>query len=240
MNVQKKQLEKSRLGRLLVNRGYITENQLNEALAVQRETGTRLGEILIASGVIESRDLNRTLKHQQRYRYAAAFAAMVAAPLQPMVAFAASTPTTPSVMPPTASQSIRESGLKPMTDGEMQAVTAQGTEEFFQQIEKLQGAAEGDQQADAVEALKVVSKSLVPIFAALDYDLSIQGVHYAAEQPLQQVSQDGRIKLALPERIEQISLRNIRVGESSAPSMGDIHMTDITFSRGSSMTIYAH
>ncbi|MFE8069678.1 pilus assembly protein PilB [Marinobacteraceae bacterium S3BR75-40.1] len=239
MKVHAQQLEKSRLGRLLVNRGYITEGQLQEALSIQRSKGERLGEILIASGVISARDLKRTLKHQQRYRYAAAFAAMATAPLQPLVTFAASTPAAAVPVPPAATQTIKGSGLQPMTDGEMQQVTGRGTEEFIDQIKNLQSSAEGEQPADAVETLKVVGKTFMPILAALDYDLSITGVHYRDGQPLQSVSQDGRITLALPERIEQVSLRNIRVGDNS-PSMGHVFMTDISFSAGSKMTIYAH
>lgn len=43
---------KRRLGDLFVDRGLITEGQLQQALAHQRETGTKLGEVLVELGFI--------------------------------------------------------------------------------------------------------------------------------------------------------------------------------------------
>jgi hypothetical protein len=43
---------KRRLGDIFVERGLITDEQLQEALAVQRETGGKLGEILVERGFI--------------------------------------------------------------------------------------------------------------------------------------------------------------------------------------------
>ncbi|MBC7182164.1 MAG: pilus assembly protein PilB, partial [Marinobacter sp.] len=51
--------EKSRLGRLLVNRGYLSEGQLEDGLRVQRETGQRLGEVLVQAGWITRKELDR-------------------------------------------------------------------------------------------------------------------------------------------------------------------------------------
>ena len=42
------QTSKIRIGDLLVTAGYITESQLKEALAVQKEQGKRVGEVLQA------------------------------------------------------------------------------------------------------------------------------------------------------------------------------------------------
>ena len=64
--------EKSRLGRLLINRGYLSEGQVNEGLRLQRESGQRLGEVFIQAGWISEKELHRVLKHQSRYRNAAA------------------------------------------------------------------------------------------------------------------------------------------------------------------------
>ena len=86
-------LEKSRLGRLLVNRGYITEEQLNLALLESHATGRRIGEHLVAAGLISEKQLNATLRRQRRTRNVAAFVTMMLAPLQPMMAFGATTTT---------------------------------------------------------------------------------------------------------------------------------------------------
>jgi hypothetical protein len=43
---------KRRLGDIIVERGLITANQLEHALAVQRESGSKLGEVLVELGYI--------------------------------------------------------------------------------------------------------------------------------------------------------------------------------------------
>ena len=41
-----------RLGELLIDAGVLKEEQLKEALAIQKETKSRLGDILLASNLI--------------------------------------------------------------------------------------------------------------------------------------------------------------------------------------------
>jgi hypothetical protein len=53
------------LGRLLVQRGHITESQLDAALTEQSQTGQRLGQILIAHGAVTSFVLAAALAEQQ-------------------------------------------------------------------------------------------------------------------------------------------------------------------------------
>ena len=43
---------KRRLGDIFVERGMIDQSQLDEALAVQRETGAKLGEVLVELGFV--------------------------------------------------------------------------------------------------------------------------------------------------------------------------------------------
>jgi uncharacterized coiled-coil protein SlyX len=43
---------KRRLGDIIVERGLITAEQLDEALAAQRESGAKLGEVLVALGFL--------------------------------------------------------------------------------------------------------------------------------------------------------------------------------------------
>ena len=97
MKNQHEILEKSRLGRLLVNRGLITDSELDFALSRLPGTGQRLGEFLIGQGLISERDLNRTLARQRRTRYVAAFFAALLAPIQPFMALSASAATSTSV-----------------------------------------------------------------------------------------------------------------------------------------------
>jgi len=53
-----------RLGDIFVDRGFVSEDELNEALARQRQTGERLGEALVAQGVISKFELAGALAEQ--------------------------------------------------------------------------------------------------------------------------------------------------------------------------------
>lgn len=52
------------IGQFLVERGLITEGELEEALAEQRESGLRLGEILVAKGWVSGPELAATVSEQ--------------------------------------------------------------------------------------------------------------------------------------------------------------------------------
>jgi hypothetical protein len=62
------QLEAARewrpLGKVLVERGFVTESQLERALAVQREENGRLGEILVSRGLLSGSELAQALADQ--------------------------------------------------------------------------------------------------------------------------------------------------------------------------------
>jgi hypothetical protein len=52
------------LGKLLVERGFLNESQLEQALAAQREGHGRLGEILVSQGLLSGAELARALAEQ--------------------------------------------------------------------------------------------------------------------------------------------------------------------------------
>ncbi len=56
--------QRIRLGDLLVSSKVVTEAQVNEALAKQKETGRRLGETLVALGHVTELQVAQTLSHQ--------------------------------------------------------------------------------------------------------------------------------------------------------------------------------
>lgn len=237
-NTTKSHIDKSRLGRLLVNRGYITDGQLEQALQLQRSSGERLGEILIAQGLLTERMLARTLKHQKRHRYAAAFAAMVVAPLQPLVSFAAPAPPLPTSSSATSEQQfIAETGLKPLSSLEMREIDARGLDDLFDRMETVSAMAEGERAGDPMEGLKLVTRGLVPIINMLDADVDIRGVHYREGELPVRLLDDGRIEMMLPQQIERVTLAGIRPAGSNGPSMGNVHISDIRFGAGSSITV---
>ena len=51
------ELSKGRLGNVLVQRGLVTEAQLDQGLAQQQETGGKIGEVLVEMGILDDRDL---------------------------------------------------------------------------------------------------------------------------------------------------------------------------------------
>ncbi|WP_228300737.1 pilus assembly protein PilB [Marinobacter lipolyticus] len=238
--------EKSRLGLLLINRGYLSEGQLADGLRLQRESGQRLGEVLVQAGWISERELERVLRHQSRYRNAAAFFTMVTLPFQPLVSFAASS-TAQAIPAQNAGEPYQPQGLTPMNDDELASVAGQGDQSLIQRIESvtmMAGAGDGEQgdpvagQPDVIEGLKLASNIFVPVLNFLDSDLTISGVHYRDDAPRYQVRSDGGLVLAFPERIEQIRMDNIRVSGGQTPPIGNVTITDIRFHPDSNMTIY--
>jgi len=233
-----KQLDKSRLGRLLVNRGYISEQQLENALTQQRTTGQRLGEVLVCQGLLTERDLERTLKHQKRYRYTAAFVALVVAPLQPIAAFAATTQIANASSDATAAEQVNafksKTGLRSLDDNEMAGVSAQGITE---DIQNLITQVDGEIKPDSVKVLKTVTNVFLPLTNALAWDSTVEGVVYDTSKPGFEMLEPGKMKLALPTHIDKISLENIRVAGSTGASFGSVYISDINFSSDSSITL---
>ena len=62
-------MAKMRLGELLVSAGSIKQEDLDRALAIQKESGQRLGEIFIESGIITEEELIETLQIQLGIEY---------------------------------------------------------------------------------------------------------------------------------------------------------------------------
>lgn len=258
-------LVKSRLGRLLVNRGYITEDQLAEALTLQAAGNALLGEVLIGKGYISEKDLSRTLRHQKRYRYTAAFVALATAPFQPIVAMAAS----PLSAMPLPNNKIELSdidmgkfgALKMMDDSELSGINAQG---FGGQIPSVGLGMNFGQNADAVAAgfhnkyqedeeykeqddeqiaselsdTVLTMAGLGPISDMIEAKITIEGLKYQEGRPQIEILDGGKVKFYMPTEIAKISMEDIRVkGNTSGPTMGSIYMTDIKYDPRSSYTI---
>lgn len=233
------QIEKSRLGRLLVNRGLIDEQQLEQALAAQRSSGSRLGELLVAKGVISERDLARALKHQSRYRNTAAFVAMFTLPLQPVVTLAATAPSPASATTQSA-QMLSKQGFAPLTEDDLSDISARsGLMAHAGALTSMAEDADSGEpvEADPVEGIELAAHTFVPILNFLDSDLTISGVHYRGGEADYTVLADGGLRMALPERIDTITMNNIRVSGSRGASLGNVSLHGIRFSEGSHVTV---
>jgi len=258
-------IAKSRLGRLLVNRGYISEDQLAEALTLQAEGNGLLGEVLIGKGYISEKDLNRTLKHQKRYRYTAAFVALATAPFQPMIAMAASPigamPLPNNKIELSAIDMGKFGGLKMMDDSELSGVSAQGfggpmpginlgmnfgqnsdgiAAGFHNKYQEDEEYKEQEDEQIAAELSDTVltMAGLGPISSLIEANITVEGLKYQEGRPQIEILGDGRMKMYMPTEIAKISMEDIRVkGNTSGPTMGSIYMTDIKYDPRSSYTI---
>lgn len=236
--------EKSRLGRLLVNRGYLSSRQLDEGLRLQRETGQRLGEVLIQAGWITERELFRVLRQQARFRNAAAVFTMVTLPLQPLVSFAASPAASASQATSSESGPVMQQrkGISPLSDEDMAGVSGQGDQTLAQRIAAVEamvsGGSDTGEEPDVIEGIKLTAHIFVPVLNFLDSDLTITGVHYRDDGSRHHVGDNGRLTLAFPERIEEIRMDNIRVSGGHTPPIGNVSISDIRFDPDSRMTIY--
>lgn len=248
------QIQKSRLGRILVNRGYISESQLDQALVAQAEEGRLLGAVLLDRGWISDRDLKRVLRHQKNYRFATAAITMVVAPLQPMFAFAA-TPIGLPVISPRAEASVDQmpslKGLQALDDEALSSVNAQGffpamaspglsigqnadgiAAGFYHKYDEDEEYEEQDDESIAGELADTVLTvaGLGPISNMIEADITIQGLEYHTDKPMMEVLDGGRMKFYMPKHIDRISMENIRVkGNTSGPTLGNIYMSDISY-----------
>lgn len=74
------------LGKLLVDLEFLTESQLERALAAQREEGGRLGEILVSRGLLSGAELAQALAEQHGFELAAQDEAGLQTVVRPLTA----------------------------------------------------------------------------------------------------------------------------------------------------------
>jgi predicted transcriptional regulator len=60
----RKRVEENRIGKILLKKGLINEDDLKSSLEEQKTTGVRLGEILLKSGLVRKEDISETLVSQ--------------------------------------------------------------------------------------------------------------------------------------------------------------------------------
>jgi len=60
----KKKLEDNRLGKILVKKGYLTEEQLREALEQKKKSKERIGAILVKQGLVTKEDIQQIVVNQ--------------------------------------------------------------------------------------------------------------------------------------------------------------------------------
>ncbi|MGR6871137.1 hypothetical protein ACU6U9_02250 [Pseudomonas sp. HK3] len=232
--------QKSRLGSLLINKGLITQEQLDCALKSQLTNGLRLGEALIQQGMLTQRQLNKALKKQNRHRLWATVIAMLLGPMS-FGAFASQSASSESDTA-SSSQMSQYQGLKALDDAELASIDGQGFQSTQAALAALINQAKGEATNDThkLGALDELATLLNPIASLLDADISIKGVKQNASKQTT-IHSDGSIELALPSEIEEIAFRNLRVkGDQSGSSFGDVIVSNIRFSDQSSVRVRVH
>ncbi len=224
--------QRSRLGTLLIHKGLITRQQLDEALTLQAQSGMRLGEVLVNNGWLTERQLSKALKKQSRYRLIAAISAVLLGPIQPFMANANAATDNSAI----AEQQITErSGMQMMSDSAMSDITAQGT---MTNYERLLDIVNSDLDSDdaAITTLESLASSLIPGTNLLDAEIEVSGVEYEPG-PRTTINADGSLEVQMPTTIKQIAFRNVRVAGSEGQHMGDVIIRDISFGAGTSVKI---
>lgn len=208
------------LGQLLVRQRLITEEQLAEAIALQKETGKRLGEILASANLLTQEHIQRALKKQRDLRLIAAFASAMFAPLEALAA--APQPPVEAVQAVTAHQ---------LSDDDLDAVSAAGLPDFVRELylDKSKG--------NGLDHLRALASLVNPVLHFLDADVSVKGISYEASGAQAMVDADGSIRLSMPSSIEEISMEHIRVkGDRSGASFGSISIRNIDLT-GTTITL---
>lgn len=208
------------LGQLLVRQRLITEEQLAEAIALQKETGKRLGEILAGANLLTQEHIQRALKKQRDLRLIAAFATAMFAPLEALAA---------APVPPV--ESVQAVTVHELSDDDLQAVSAAGLPEFVRELylDKSKGS--------GIDHLRALAGVVNPVLHFLDADVTVKGIAYDASTSQAMVNPDGSIRLSMPSTIDEISLENIRVkGDKSGASFGSISMKNIDLT-GTTITL---
>ncbi len=225
--------QKSRLGTLLIHKGLITRQQLDEALTVQAQLGLRLGEVMIQKGWLTDKQLNNALRKQSRYRLIAAMSAILLGPFQPFLSSAHAAEDSL----PVAEESVQRTGMKALSELEMASVSGQGV---MTNYERLLDIVDNDLKSDeevAATTLESLASSLIPGTNLLDSDVEISGVEYEPG-PRTTINADGSLDIQLPTNIKEIAFRNVRVAGSEGQHMGDVIVRDLSFGAGTSVKIH--
>lgn len=238
--MQKKQQiqQKSRLGTLLIHKGLISRQQLDEALVIQAKMGLRLGEVLIQNGWLTEKQLNKALRNQSRYRLVAALGALLLGPMQPFMANAQ-----PAENTVTSEQFIERTGIKQLSEQELAGIAGQGTTNIQSSYEKLLDVVNNDLDTDdeafASTTLESLAAFLIPGTNLLDAEMEVSGVEYEPG-PRTTINADGSLDLQLPTNIKKVAFRNVRIAGSEGQHLGDVVVKDLSFGAGTSVKIHLH
>jgi hypothetical protein len=214
---------KSMLGQLLVKQKLITEEQLANAIELQRKTGQRLGDIFAELNLITRQNIEDALRKQRRLRMAAAIATSLLAPLETYAAQA---------MPLAAASAPAARALRALSEEELGDSSAQGlSDDLIYAVKQARG--------NGVEVVGAMSRLLNPVLGFLEADTTMKNVVYDPGKAAATINKDGTLTLSLPSSIGEIAFNNIRIKGTEGSSFGSISIKGIDLT-GTSITLGFH
>ncbi len=161
----------ARLGRMLIDRGLITEADLEGALNVQRDSNARLGEILIEFGAVSSGDLARVLADNLRVPF-------VDVESEP-------DPTLTTLLPAHVSRRLTALPVAKWAQQLVVAMADPNDEKACEEIEKTLGRSVITAVADPVALRAVIARvheevpgEIAPVIAQVEFDCPGCGYHF--------------------------------------------------------------
>jgi hypothetical protein len=249
----KQNQKKSLLGQLLVSKKLISEQQLTEAIKLQKETGQRLGDIFAEWNLITQRQIQGILRKQRTLRLTATIASSLLAPIQ---AYAAVVPAPVTQLTQT-SNSQGQNNWRTLTEQELSEISGQGilddtlndvlnlnlqndSNRNLQTPQNHQQQLNIQQRKDpGLQVLGSVAKLMNPLLMMLDAKTTIKDVVYDSANAAAVINKDGSITLNLPSSIGEMKFENIRIKGSTGPNFGSIDIKGIDL-RGTTLTIKSH
>ena len=139
-----------------------------------------------------------------------------------------------------AAPDIRElelrTGMTSISDTNLATVNALGIEEDSQYLIDLANNS-GPDELGGQNLLMVALQAALPGLNFIG-DYLITGVHYTnPDAPRSVINDDGSITLILPDRIDEVAYRNMKVNPTDLYTMGDLLFKNITLEPESSVTL---
>ena len=243
--------KKSQLGQLLLKKKLISEDQLNQAIDHQKNTGQRLGDIFTEWNLVTQHQIQGMLRKQRNVRRMATIVTALIAPLQVYAAAAAPIP----VVQTQTSTNERHGSLRMLNEAELSDVVGQGMlDDTLNNWLTLNGSANTNltlqnlangsyntlsKQSSGLQVMGDLLTVLNPLLGLLSAQTTMKDVVYSPANAVSLLNPDGSITLNLPSSIGEISFKNIRVMGSTGPSFGSIDIKGINLI-GTTVTLKPH
>jgi len=252
MDWLKENHQKSQLGQLLLKKKLISEEQLNRAIALQKNTGQLLGDIFTELNIVTRHQIQSVLRKQRNLRR---MATIVTALLGPMQVYAAAAAPIPVEQTQTATTEAQQESLRMLNEEELAEIVGQGIlDETLSDWLNLKGSTNNNlalqnltspqfsamaRQTSGLLILGELVTVMDPLLALFSAQISAGDVVYNPANAASVVNKDGSITLSLPSSIGELNFNNIRVMGSNSPNLGTVQIKGIDLA-GTTVTLKSH